>query len=89
MNPGGFFICLEEKYSKTMSKCTLVNSGIANPCLSEPEATIQERWMQLCSSESSLRLQDPVKKHAYKKQCGDDGTLDNEMMADDNAPLFF
>ena len=28
---------------------------------------VQNRWKQLCSLESSLRLLDAVKKHVYKK----------------------
>jgi hypothetical protein len=41
------------------------------------------------SAESSLRLQDAVKEHVYKKNFGDNGTLDNADFADDYEPIIF
>ena len=50
---------------------------------------IQERWKKLYSAETSLRLQDAVKKHVFKKHFGDDGTLTWDEMAEDYDPLIF
>ena len=52
-------------------------------------AIIQRRWKTLYSEETSLRLQDAVKKYIFKKHFGDDGTLNTTEFADDYDPLFF
>jgi hypothetical protein len=50
---------------------------------------VQERWKKLYCAETSLRLQDAVKKHAFKKHFGDDGTLTWDDMTEDYDPLLF
>lgn len=42
---------------------------------------VQERWKKLYSFETSLRLQDALKNHVFKKHFGDDGTLSCKEMA--------
>jgi hypothetical protein len=49
----------------------------------------QEHWKKTYSAETSLRLQDAVKKHVYKQHFGDDGTLNGEDMAEDYALSIF
>ena len=50
---------------------------------------VQERWKKLYSAETTLRLQDAVKKNVFKQHYGDDGTLAWEEMAEDYDPLIF
>ena len=50
---------------------------------------IQRRWNKLYLEETSLKLQDAVKKYIFKKHFGDDGTLDMNEFADDYDPLIF
>ena len=50
---------------------------------------VQRRWKKLYSEETSLRLQDAVKKYIFKKHYGNDGTLDWNEMAEDYDPLLF
>ena len=50
---------------------------------------IPQRSKSLYNTESSLRLQDAVKKYLYKKHFGKDATLDVIGMADNYDPLIF
>ena len=50
---------------------------------------IQQRWKTLYNTESSLRLQDAVKKYLYKKHVGKDASLDVIGMAENYDPLIY
>jgi hypothetical protein len=50
---------------------------------------IQQFWNKLYSAEISLQLQDAVKKFAFKKHYGDDGSFDINETAADNDPLIY
>jgi hypothetical protein len=50
---------------------------------------VQRRWNKLYSDETSLRLQDAVKKFVFKEHHGDDGTLDINEMDEDYDPLTY
>ncbi len=50
---------------------------------------VQGHWNKLYLEETSLRLQDTVKKYIFKKHYEDDGTLDWNEMAEDYDPLIF
>ena len=50
---------------------------------------IQRRWNKLYSEETSLKLQDAVKKYIFKTHFGDDGTLDMNEFTEDYDPLTF
>ena len=52
-------------------------------------AIVQQRWKKLYSDETSLRLQDAVKKYVFKEHHGDDGTLDINEMHEDYDPLMY
>jgi len=50
---------------------------------------IQRRWNKLYLEETSLKLQDVVKKYIFKKHFRDDGTLDMNEFAEEYDPLMF
>jgi hypothetical protein len=52
-------------------------------------AIVQQRWKKLYSDETSLRLQDAVKKFVFKEHHGDDGSLDINEMDKDYDPLMY
>ncbi len=89
--------CLEEEESvgSDDSAESNLSTAVGNYDLSHVRdsrlkyAIIQRRWKTLYSEETSLRLQDAVKKYIFKKHFGDDGTLNTTEFADDYDPLFF
>ena len=50
---------------------------------------VQRRWNKLYSDETSLRLQDAVKKFVFKEHHGDDGSLDVNETDEDYDPLTY
>ena len=89
--------CLEEEESvgSDDSAESNLSTAVGNYDLSHVRdsrlkyAIIQRRWKTLYSEETSLRLQDAVKKYIFKKHFGDDGTLNTIEFADDYDPLIF
>ncbi len=51
--------------------------------------SIQQRWKTPYNTESSLQLQDAVKKYLYKKHFGKDASLEIIGMVDNYDPLIF
>jgi len=87
--------CLEDESGSEDSFESNVSMAVGNFDLSHVRdstlkySIIQRHWNKLYLEETSLKLQNAVKKYIFKKHFGDDGTLDMNEFAEDYDPLIF